>query len=85
MNRRSIRARLTRTVLAAFVGGSPLVLSGCDPTVRATLLTGFEATAQGLASALITATFQSLAGDAAAMNEDRTSPNWSVRCDERAD
>jgi hypothetical protein len=49
-----------RTLMALAVGGSAFQLSGCDPAVRSTLLTGLEATTQTLSTALITAFFQTL-------------------------
>jgi hypothetical protein len=45
------------------MGGSAFQLSGCDPDVRATLLTGLHQTTTGLSATLITAFFQSLADD----------------------
>jgi hypothetical protein len=63
MAKRSFRQRFVRAAMALAVGGSALQLSGCDPAVRSTLLTGLESTTQGLSSALITAFFLSLADD----------------------
>jgi hypothetical protein len=53
--------------MALAVGGSAFQLSGCDPAVRDTILTGLETTTQGLSSALISAFFLSLQdGDSSA-------------------
>lgn len=53
-----------RTVMALAVGGSAFQLSGCDPDVRASLLTGLSSTTNTLADALIAAFFISLVDDA---------------------
>ncbi len=42
------------------VGGTMLVLSGCEPEVRDTVLSGVESAAAGLAAAFISAFFQTL-------------------------
>lgn len=63
MARRSLRGRLMRTMATLVVGGTAFQLSGCDPTVRATLLDGLEATTSSLSSALISAFFLSLQDD----------------------
>ena len=63
MARHSLRQRVIRFVTALAVGGSAFQLSGCDPTVRSTLLTGLETTTQSLSSALIQAFFLSLTDD----------------------
>ena len=60
MIKRSFRARFMRAAMALAIGGSAFALSGCDPTVRSTLLTGLETTTQGLSNALISAFFLSL-------------------------
>ena len=60
MMKRSRRQRFMRFVTALAVGGSAFQLSGCDPDVRSTLLTGLETTSQSLSTALITAFFQTL-------------------------
>ena len=52
-----------RTMTTVLVGGSVFQLSGCDPTVRATLLDGLETTTSSLSSALISAFFLSLQDD----------------------
>ncbi len=64
MARRSFRGRMMRAMATIVVGGSAFQLSGCDPTVRATLLEGLEATTASLSSALISAFFLSLQDDA---------------------
>lgn len=63
MARNSLRQRIIRFIAAAAVGGSAFQLSGCDPAVRDTLLTGLESTTQSLGSALISAFFLSLDDD----------------------
>lgn len=60
MTKRSLRQRLVRAVMALALGGSAFQLSGCDPAVRDTLLTGLETTTQSLSSALISAFFLSM-------------------------
>jgi len=47
----------------AAVGGSAFQLSGCDPAVRGTILTGLETTTASLANTLISAFFISLEDD----------------------
>lgn len=47
-------------LVSASVGGSILVLSGCDPAVRDTVLTGVGTAATGLASTFIQAFIESL-------------------------
>lgn len=46
--------------MALSIGGSAFALSGCDPAVRGTLLTGLETTTQTLSQALIQAFFLTL-------------------------
>lgn len=60
MTKRSFRARFMRAATALAVGGSAFQLSGCDPEVRGTLLSGLESTTQGLSAALISAFFLTL-------------------------
>lgn len=60
MAKRTLRQRMYRIVAALAVGGSAFQLSGCDPDVRTTLLTGLEGTTQSLSSALISAFFLTL-------------------------
>jgi len=50
-------------MMALAIGGSAFQLSGCDPAVRDTLISGLESTTQGLSSALISALFISLQSD----------------------
>ena len=50
-------------MMALAVGGSAFQLSGCDPAVRDTLISGLESTTQGLSTALISALFISLQDD----------------------
>ncbi len=63
MQKRRLRRRVSRAAMALLIGGSAFQLSGCDPTVRATLLTGLETTTSTLAQTFITAFFVSLADD----------------------
>ncbi len=74
MNKRTFRARLMRTAMAAAVGGSGFALSSCDPAVRTTLLSGLEGTTQGLSSALISAFFLSMDDDSSSSGLTTTSP-----------
>ena len=63
MARNTLRQRLIRFAYALAIGGSAFQLSGCDPNVRATLLTGLESTSQSLTGALISAFFLTLQDD----------------------
>lgn len=63
MNRGWAKHRILRFLMAASVGGTAFQLSGCDPRVRDTILSGLEETTQSLSSALITAFFISLDDD----------------------
>ncbi len=63
MARRKTRTRFVRFMMAVAVGGSAFQLSGCDPTVRDTVLTGLETTTVNLANTLISAFFISLDDD----------------------
>ncbi len=60
MIKRPFCQRLMRVAITIAIGGSAFQLSGCDPTVRDTLLTGLESSTQSLSAALISAFFQSL-------------------------
>lgn len=64
MTKRKVRGRFIRLVTAVAVGGSAFQLSGCDPAVRGTLVTGLETTTQSLSTALISAFFLTLEDDA---------------------
>jgi len=64
MNRRSLRERVVRFAAVIAVGGSAFQLSGCDPAVRQTILTGLETTTTSLTSTLISAFFLSLEDEA---------------------
>ncbi len=55
--------RFVRFTTAVAVGGSAFQLSGCDPAVRDTVLSGLEATTSSLTSTLISAFFISLQDD----------------------
>ncbi len=63
MAKRTLRQRMMRIVTVLAVGGSAFQLSGCDPDVRTTLLTGLEGTTQALGDALISAFFLTLEDD----------------------
>lgn len=60
MAKRSYRHRFMRFATALMMGGAAFQLSGCDPTVRDTVLTGLESTATTLGTTLISAFFLSL-------------------------
>jgi len=78
MAKRTLRERVTRLAMAVAVGGTAFQLSGCDPAVRNTLLTGLEETTGSLLTALNTAFFLSLqddtSGDAADDSSITTTP-----------
>jgi hypothetical protein len=61
MNKRTVWNRVLRATTILALGGSAFQLSGCDPQVRSTLLSGLQTTSTGLMTTLITAFFQSLA------------------------
>jgi hypothetical protein len=63
MMKPGFRERFVRAAMALAVGGSAFQLGGCDTEVRQTVLTGLEATAQGVTSTLISAFFLSLQDD----------------------
>ncbi len=63
MKKRGFRGRMVRAATAALIGGSLLQLGSCDPTVRATLLTGLESTSSTLVQTFVTAFFTSLQDD----------------------
>ena len=63
MCKRNNRSRFLRLMAVAAVGGSAFQLSGCDPAVRGTILTGLETTTASLANTLISAFFISLEDD----------------------
>ncbi len=65
MTTRSFRKRCLKTAMALAMGGSAFQLSGCDPDVRQTVISGLQSTTIGLSAALITAFFQTLDDDAA--------------------
>ena len=65
MQKRNLRKRLTRLFVAAALGGSAFQISGCDPAVRQTVLTGLEATTQSLTTTLISAFFLTLDDESA--------------------
>ena len=57
---RSLLRRGQGWVLAATIGGSALVLSGCDPNVRTTMLTGLQGASTTLFTTFIQSFFESL-------------------------
>ena len=66
MIKRPFCQRLMRVAITIAIGGSAFQLSGCEPTVRDTLLTGLESSTQSLSAALISAFFQSLEDEGSA-------------------
>lgn len=58
-----LKRRLVRLVMGLVVGGSMFQLGSCDPTVRATLLTGLEQTTATLLNTANSAFFISLQDD----------------------
>lgn len=70
MAKRNLRTKVMRWAMALAVGGSAFQLSGCDPTVRDTVLTGLESTTTSLADTLIAAFFISLQDDAGTTTDD---------------
>lgn len=65
----STQRALRKALLLLATGGLALqVASGCDPTVRTTVLSGF----QGLATSLVTAVFQAIS-----INDSSTSGTTS--------
>jgi hypothetical protein len=71
---RSLLRRGRIWLIAAASGGSVLVLQGCDPAVRDTVLQGVGAATTGLSSTFIQAFFQSL------LTEEEEGPT-TVRAD----
>ena len=65
MNKRSVWKRVIRATTVLAMGGSAFQLSGCDPEVRSTILTGLQETTAGLTSTLVSAFFLTLADDGA--------------------
>lgn len=63
MNKRNVWKRAMRATTILALGGTAFQLSGCDPQVRATLLTGLQSTTTGLMTTLVSAFFLSLADD----------------------
>ena len=60
MKRQSLRVRLMKVAMGAAVGGSTFALTGCDPTIRSTLVGGLESTVQSIATTYISTYFLSL-------------------------
>lgn len=63
MNKRTVWKRVLRATTILALGGSAFQLSGCDPQVRSTVLSGLQSTTTGLMTTLVTAFFLSLADD----------------------
>ncbi len=63
MAKRGLKQRMVRLGVSLAIGGSVLQLSGCDPSVRGTLLTGLQGTTEALMDTLIAAFFTSLEDD----------------------
>ena len=63
MAKRGFNRRWLGMLTAAALGGSVFQLGGCDPTVRAALLTGLNETTNGLLVTLSDAFFISLEDD----------------------
>ncbi len=63
MTNRKLSARFRRFAAVLVVGGSVFQLSGCDPAVRNTILSGLESTTNSLTNTLISAFFISLEDD----------------------
>lgn len=79
MATRSLRTRLLRTAMTLAVGGSVFELSGCDPAVRAQLLTGLETTTTSLLTALSSAFFLSLQDDSTGTTGGLTTTGGATR------
>ena len=60
MTRPKMFNNATRRLLALAAGGMLPVLSGCDPTIRETLLTGIESATLSLVNAIVAAFFSGL-------------------------
>ena len=60
---RNLKRRIVRLALSLAVGGSLFQLGSCDPSVRATLLTGLEQTTGTLLNTVNSAFFISLQDD----------------------
>jgi hypothetical protein len=63
MAKRGFVRRMMHAVAAVAIGGSAFQLSGCDPLVRQSLLTGLESTTLALTDTLVSAFFLSLADE----------------------
>lgn len=63
MTGRQMKRRFLKMALSLVVGGSMFQLGSCDPTVRATLLTGLEQTTATLLNTANSAFFISLQDD----------------------
>jgi hypothetical protein len=63
MNKRNVWKRAMRATTILALGGTAFQLSGCDPQVRSTLLSGLQTTTTGLMTTLVSAFFLSLADD----------------------
>jgi len=63
MVKRGFKERCIRAAMALAVGGSLFQLGSCDPSVRATILTGLEQTTGTLLNTVNSAFFISLQDD----------------------
>ena len=75
MKKQSLRVRLMKVTMAVAVGGSTFAVTGCDPTVRSTIVSGLETSAQSITSSFISSFFLSLGdGDENGSGLTTTSP-----------
>ena len=63
MAKRGFVRRMVHSMAAIAIGGSAFQLSGCDPLVRESILSGLEATTNALTDTLVSAFFLSLADE----------------------
>ncbi len=63
MAKRGLKRRFVRLGMSLVIGGSMFQLGSCDPSVRATLLTGLEQTTGTLLNTVNSAFFISLQDD----------------------
>ncbi len=63
MAKQGFKQRFVRFAAAVALGGAVFQIGGCDPTVRAALLTGLESTTSALTDTLLSAFFLSLQDD----------------------
>ena len=63
MNKQSLWMRTVRATTILAIGGSAFQLSGCDPEIRDTLLSGLEATTTEVTATLIAGFFEGWANN----------------------